>query len=365
MPRLLHAADLHLSQRAGERAYGLDVLRELVAVARARAVDAVLLCGDVFDTARDAEALRGDFRDAFAELGAPCLYIPGNHEDDGTDYRTLRALDFAPVELLAQRPFSLRRLGEGEDAFEILAMPHQGAAVETGDWSVPAKAARFRVAMAHGVVPGLCYTGPDVEEGGGALGADLFARCGVDYAALGHVHDRRATTLDGVVIAYSGSARVWRSGESGERGVMIVDLDEGVRAAFVPLASAGHFRGYDVPLSLEGEIAVPDADSWGRADYVELRLSGVVDDENAVRAAEERLRATHGDRVRRLEVKRGEFAVLAGIHTQPLARRFLEALEAKRPQASEPDFEAKERVWLRAREVGLVHIKRALEARTP
>jgi DNA repair exonuclease SbcCD nuclease subunit len=366
MPRLLHVSDLHLTQRPGERAYGLAVLDEIAAVAAEWRVDGVLLCGDIFDSVRDAEAMRTDLRATLARVPAPCLMIPGNHEDDGTGFRTLTALDFAPVELLAERPYCVRRLGEGGAAVEIVAIPHQGASVEAAEWDVPEKAARWRVAMAHGVVPGLCYTGPDVEDGGGALDAELFSRLRVDYAALGHVHDRRSVQQDGALIAYAGSARVWRSGEAGERGVVVVDLDEaGVQTTFVALASAGVYRGYDVPLSLEGMIIPPEVETWGTEDFIELRLSGVVDDENRVRIAEERLREAHGARVRRLEVRRGDVAVLAGIHTQPLAKRFLEELEARRPHAAEPDFAAKERVWLRARELGLVHIKRALEAQAP
>ena len=56
-----------------------------------------------------------------------------------------------------------------------------------------------------------------------------------------------------------------------------------VAPKFLPLASAGEYRHYAIPLTLEGDL--PDVDvlaaGWGRPDYVELEFTGLVEDESS------------------------------------------------------------------------------------
>src|SRR3954471_17608578 len=79
MPRILHAADLHLSD--AEREYGLAVFAELIETARRERVDYLLFCGDLFNSFADAEKLRGDFRRILGSPPFEFLYLPGNHEE--------------------------------------------------------------------------------------------------------------------------------------------------------------------------------------------------------------------------------------------------------------------------------------------
>ena len=88
---------------------------------------------------------------------------------------------------------------------EFLAVPHQEEYAGYDTWAVPPKAAPWRIALAHGIVAGMAYRGPDAEGGGSALDPDLFARFQVDYAALGHIHGRRHQVLGGLTMAYPGS----------------------------------------------------------------------------------------------------------------------------------------------------------------
>ena len=59
--RLFHTSDLHLTTRAPDRDYGLAVLDELVHHCRRFQADAWRLCGDIFDTPDDLEALAPEF----------------------------------------------------------------------------------------------------------------------------------------------------------------------------------------------------------------------------------------------------------------------------------------------------------------
>jgi hypothetical protein len=364
MPRLLHAADLHLCEEDGE--YGLSVFSALIAAAHRERADYLLFSGDLFDTYADAERLKGEVRKL---LGAPpfeFLYLPGNHEGIRKGGGDISRIDLGAAKVLHAAPWGFFRLGRGGVPVEFLAIPHQESYAGYGSWQVPPKEARWRVALAHGLVAGMAYRGPDDEGGASALDPDLFQRFRVDYAALGHIHGGRKQAIGPVLFAYPGSSRVWRRNESGPRGAWLVDLPaDGALPppAFVPLEAAGEFRLYQLPLSLEGDP--PDIDplarGWGPADFVVLRFTGIVEDENAVAALAGRLRARYAGRVRKFEIERDEVASLPGIADQPLARRFLEAWEKRVPAADAPGADERRAEWLRARELALLALKAGLE----
>lgn len=375
MIELIHAADVHLSADPREREYSLSVLAAVVERARAGRAAWLVLAGDVFDSFRDAEALRAEFRRLIAPLAGGCevLVLPGNHEQPERGAGALRALDLGAVTLLDGLPFTLL----SRDGLEFLAVPHQADYRGYRDWPVAPKGERPRVAVAHGVVNGLSYAGLEEETGGSALDPDLFQRFGVGYAALGHIHARREEVRDGLHLAYPGSARVWRRGETGERGVNRVALgaDGAPRVEFVPLPEAGRYRPLPLPVGFDGTIEEGrlGAGAWGGRDWVCLELSGIVEDEATVARLEEALQRAHGKRVRRLEIRREGVGVLPGIAGQPLAAKFLRLWrEAEPPGSTESPGPAVaggapppgvQEVWLRARELGLQRIRRLLEDR--
>lgn len=363
---LVHAADLHLSE--ADAGYCLEVLDQLVDLCAGVQATALLLAGDVFDSFDAAEALRAPFGARAARLADRCrvLFLPGNHDELRQGSRRLRALDLGPVTLLDGRPFSLVRLeapagqgGAGPEAVEVVAIPHQPGYDGYRDWGVPPKGAPVRIVMAHGIVPGMAYTGPAGDGGeeapAGLLAAGLFTHLQADYAALGHLHGRRRTVEDGVTLSYPGSARVWRRGETGERGVWRLTAgDGGVTGEFMPLPAAGRYREYEAPVDPSGAVDVAPLrpDRWSRNDWIVLRATGVVEDQNDLPAALADLRGRFAGAVRRFEVDAADCQALPGIASQPLAARFLELWAA-----SEPQDAAERPAWLRARQLGLLAIK--------
>lgn len=364
MPRLLHAADLHLS---GEhRDYGLSVFADLIETAHRERADYLLFCGDLFDTYADAESLKGEVRKAIGTPPFEFLYLPGNHEGIRKGGGDISRLDLGAATVLQATPWGFFRRERGGIPVEFLAVPHQESYAGYGSWQVPPKEARWRVALAHGLVAGMAYRGPDDEGGAAALDPDLFQRFRVDYAALGHIHGGRSQGMGSVLFAYPGSSRVWRRNESGPRGAWLLDLPAGGNLpapAFLPLQAAGEFRQYALPLSLEGEPTDldPVARTWGKADFIVLSLTGIVEDENAVAALADRLNARYSGRVRRFEIERDGVASLPGIADQPLVRRFLEAWEKRVPAADLPGTDERRAEWLRARELALAALKAGLE----
>ena len=401
MLRIIHCADLHLSDR--ERDYCLNVFEEIIAQANRRSVAAILISGDFFDTYADAEALRADVRRLAETFAGEILYIPGNHEELQSGVRSgskkgggsnadhpITVLDLSPITVIHHTPCTFLERIFADVPVEILAIPHQTEYGDYRNWNVPPKRAPLRLGMAHGIVTGLAYAGPDEEAGAGMLDPMLFGFHGVDYAALGHIHARRRERHGGTQFCYPGSTRVWRRGETGERGFALLTFDPralNLQLEFVPIESAGVYREVPVPLSLNGDsVELRDTDDWNTEDYIELRLSGLVEDERAVVELIEKLRARYADRVRRFKIRRDDVDVLPGISSEPMVRKFLDLWEKHQPVVTAvggPEAEgginsdangqavrarlAGERartVWLRSREIALLEIKRLLDSKS-
>ncbi|MEQ9364727.1 MAG: hypothetical protein RIF32_10805, partial [Leptospirales bacterium] len=278
-------------------------------------------------------------------------------------------------------------------AVEILAIPHQAQYGDYQSWNIPAKRAPLRLAMAHGIVTGLAYAGPDEEAGAGMLDPLLFNFHSIDYAALGHIHARRLERHGGTVFCYPGSTRVWRRGESGERGFALISYDPrtaSLQPEFVPVECAGVYREIRIPLSLTADsvdsVELRDDNAWHTEDYVELRLSGLVEDERAVADLIEKLRSKFEKSARRFEIRRDDVEVLPGISGEPMVRKFLDLWERREPvpAGAAPDedgsqqspaaearknralqvYERDRAVWYRSREIALLEIKRLLDSRS-
>ncbi|MBD3316042.1 MAG: hypothetical protein GF344_09660 [Chitinivibrionales bacterium] len=361
---VIHCADLHLT--AGEeREYSFSVLEEIVALTRQERAQCLVISGDLFDSFADARELRASFRECIAPLNdasIPIIYVPGNHEELRRGRGDLAALDLGPVTTGYKKPF--QRMALSEDV-ELLCIPHQSTYRGYQEWDVPAKRSRYRVAVAHGLVTGMdIYAGVQANEEieAGAIDPDLFVRHEVDYAAMGHIHAAYEKRFGETFVRYSGSARVRRRGEDGEHGVTILRLGSQIVAESRQMMSAGCYREYRVPLSLEGHMGGTEdfGSNWGSRDWVDIYLSGVVENENVVATVETALRERCRNRVRRLDIHRELVRPLPGIASQPVANKFLQAWAAREPGAGD---ERARRVWYKARELGLDRIVRVLEAR--
>jgi DNA repair exonuclease SbcCD nuclease subunit len=375
-------ADLHLKET--EKDYSLSVLREIVAACGKENCGALLFAGDVFDSRPDAQAMRSSFRAALDKLppGADVYFLPGNHEElRAGSLPGLESFDFGRARLLSRRPFSLETLDEYA---ELLALPFQRDYSDYRGWDVPPKKKPLRIVLAHGTVPGISYSGPDEEEAGGVLDADLFARFGADLAALGHLHGFYQSRQGEILTAYPGSARIWREGEAGPRRVLLFSTEERPpRLRPLTLASAGEYRFVPLYAAPDGSLrkdgsegggwtAVSgEAAGWRAADWIRLDVSGVVEDETAVTAALVAAQAELEKKYRRVSVSKEKLFVLEGISSHPLARRFLEKWEevadrytqARRKDLFAASADCSPEVYNLARLEGLRIIKEIMEGR--
>lgn len=324
--KFLLCADLHLKN--DEKEYSFSVLNEILDICKMKDCGALLFAGDVFDSWEDVEKLRNDFRGALEKLPSSCnvYLLPGNHEELRSA-GSFDGFDFGRAKLLAKKPWSLLELGTEA---EIIAVPFQRDYSAYREWNVPAKKRPLRILLSHGTVPGIAYIGPGEEGADGVLDEDLFAHLQVDLAALGHLHGQTQIRKGKTLVAYPGSARVWRAGEEGERCVLLGNT-ETIPQHLEPigLASAGKYRVVSVYAAPGGELKYRLPEGFSTADWLHFEVEGVVEDEPAVIAELEKIKAELGKNCRKVSSNTGKLSVLAGVSSHPLAIRFLRVWEEK------------------------------------
>jgi DNA repair exonuclease SbcCD nuclease subunit len=362
MITFIHCADIHL--KTEEKAYGFSVLSEIIALANDNKAQFLLICGDLFDTFKDAESLHRDVARLFSTCLAKILFIPGNH-DTLRKTGDLSAFDFAPARLCHTLPYEIITEVSKDQSIEFIAIPHQTDYSAWRDWAIPAKQSNFRVALFHGLVENMVYTGPndtDNEEGAACISSSFFSKHSITYAALGHIHAQRSIVTDNTICAYPGSATVWRKGETGNRTVIIArSNNNSFSTTLMLLNSAGTFLQYPVPLSPGTEV--PDisalATTWTNASHVELVLSGIIENEELLKKHVDHLCNLYSGAVRHFDISTDNVGILPGISSLSLTKHFIDQWN-KAKLANTTDDPA---VIFRARELALFAIKKAMEAR--
>jgi DNA repair exonuclease SbcCD nuclease subunit len=243
MLKLLHAADVHLdSPRGGiERVSDAPVdairqaprraLENLVRLAVAEKVDAVLLAGDLYD---------GDWKDfrtglffveqtaKLHDAGIPVFLIAGNHDASNKMTRSLRLPPNVHF-FSADRPSTQIRENLG------LAVHGQSFATAavlddlSAGYPDPIRGL-FNVGLLH-----TCATSTEHERYAPCTIEGLRLR-GYDYWALGHVHQRQ-TLLEEPFVVFPGNIQGRHAKETGAKGCVLVHIDdrERVRCEFKPL----------------------------------------------------------------------------------------------------------------------------------
>jgi hypothetical protein len=195
--RLLHTADWQLGKSfAGVpgdaasllRAARFDAVRTLARIARERAVDAVLVAGDVFDDNLVGASTVARTIAAMREFPGPWVLLPGNHDADtaASVWSRLRHGGVPENLLLAGSPLPLS-LADGR--LVVLPAPLTARRVfdDLTEWMDGAATAPtvMRVGLAHGSVAGRL---PGDADAANPIAADRAERAQLDYLALGDWH---------------------------------------------------------------------------------------------------------------------------------------------------------------------------------
>ncbi len=317
----------------------------------------ILVSGDLFDTRRDFEALLPNVDSLLGEKleNVVMLLLPGNHEELVRGSGPLKPLSSTRhIHIARELPFGHQIF----DGFDLITVPFQSSYAGFEEWPVPSRGAGRRIVAAHGSVLGASIPEGFVEERDSVLDSELFARCGADYVALGHIHQGRELTQDGIPVVYPGSSRVSRQGEVGTRGVYLLEIGKEVAYSRRTLKSAGEFR--EIRLLLDGSVSRRVAElsrNWKPTDWVHLSFFGLVNSEEAAERETAGHAASLSGVVRRVTVDRSELLVVPEAKDSPLVARFLLEWERLGGEYRGTELEA---AWEESRIVGLEKIARAL-----
>ena len=318
--RFIHTSDWHL----GRSLHGeplLDAqerfLHWLVALARERAVDAVVVAGDVYDRAvpaLDAVALLNRTLVAFVEAAIPIVLTSGNHDS---------AIRLAYGDrIFAAAGVHLRTAAADLDRPVVIADEHGDVGIYGIPYLLPdaamvqlevsershfavlsAATARIRadaerrgltrtVIAAHAFVTG--GQGSESERDiriGGIGDTSVRAFTGASYVALGHLHGPQRVSAEGAATTarYSGSPLAFSFSERHHtKSVALVELDAAGRTSveLVPTPVTRPLR--EVRGGIQELIARSDTDL---ADLREAWVKAIITDPGRPAAPMEKLRA--------------------------------------------------------------------------
>ncbi len=260
--RFLHSADWQLGKpfatvgdevkRHRLQVERVQVIRRMAAVVAERALDFVVVAGDLFDSPHVTKATVSAACEAMGLMRVPVLVIPGNHDHGGPGSIWEQAFFLREREQLAP---NLRVLLRGEPVVlekavvfpaPLLRRHEAGNPVAwvreaVDDVAVPGDLPR--IVVAHGTVQGFGGLEDDEEGGAGVANwIDLASlpEGAVDYVALGDWH---GTKQVGPVAWYSGTPEIDRfpKGESNDPGnVLVVEAGRG-RVPVVEKVATGRF----------------------------------------------------------------------------------------------------------------------------
>jgi DNA repair exonuclease SbcCD nuclease subunit len=228
--RFLHTADWQLGLKlafvAGDagavaRFQRFEVVRKLAQIAKARAVDAVVVAGDVFDDNAVGEDSLQRARDALAAFAPiPVLLLPGNHDAATPDCVLARVAAGPHVHsLLNDEPFVLTEHGTQRARFHPCPLRRRHERDDPSRALPPREPGDpFLVAIAHGAL--IDFT--EGLESKNVIDWRAVLAKGYDYLALGDWH---GTLSFDPRVWYSGAPEPTRFKEKRPGYALLVEID--------------------------------------------------------------------------------------------------------------------------------------------
>jgi len=299
--RIIHTADVHLgapfeflgARGAQQRLALREALERVVAAARDEGCGAIVIAGDLFNSAYDV--LESDMTFAIGALagagpGCTVVILPGSHDfySAGSVYERERARFEAAgnVKLLTPRS-QVVEIPELSLAIHGKALTSNAGVEGALSGLTPVERCRWNVAVAHGSVEGF---GGVPESADVPVGLDGL-QPGFSYVALGHWHSYRVVREGCPSVVYCGSPEVIARDQRGAgTAVSIAFGPEGVRTNLV---RAGKRRLAQASIDCTGLGATEDLVRKVSASVPEdrdlildLELTGVIGAESVVDPAE-------------------------------------------------------------------------------
>ena len=266
--KILHSADWHLSSPLqGRTPEQVQLLRQallqipgrIAAICRAEGCDMMLLAGDLFDGPYDADSFRC-LCDALEEAAVPVFITPGNHDFAGMDSPWLRERFPANIHVFA-RP-----------VIESVVLPQLGCRIYGAGFTAmdcPGLLEGFRAEKDMTAI-GIFHGDPTQSSSPYCPISQLqVAQSGLSYLALGHIHKGGSFVAGDTLCAWPGCPMGRGYDEQGEKGVLIVSVEDTVTTKFIPLDTP---RFYDLETPVEGlDALLPPI---GNHNFYRITLTG-------------------------------------------------------------------------------------------
>lgn len=222
--KIVHTADLHLSEKAEER---WAALKEIVDVVVRENAELLIIAGDLFDQHVDAEKMRPRLREMLSGKGFQTVILPGNH-----DYRAYRdGLYFGDKVIVISWQNQPLRVGKAS----IWGLPYEKISGERllarlGEISALMNPDDQNILLYHGELLDAFFPRHELGDEGDQrympVRLSYFDSMPFKYILAGHFHSRFAAwpLAGGGKFIYSGSPVAVTRRETGRRAVNLLDL---------------------------------------------------------------------------------------------------------------------------------------------
>lgn len=255
--RFLHISDLHIGKRVNEFSMIEDqnyILKQILDIAAAKRVDAVLIAGDIYDKpVPSAEAVQmfDWFLTGLADLGKTVIAVSGNHDSPeriafGGELMRGRGVYVSPVyrgealevELRDEygdisvhllpflKPATLRHALEGRQEEEENRLPESyQEALEIAVKRMEIDVKKRNILVAHQFVTGAGRCDSEEVSVGGLDNVDASVFDDFDYVALGHIHSPQSVGRE--TVRYCGTPLKYSFSEAEqEKSVTVLEMGE-------------------------------------------------------------------------------------------------------------------------------------------
>lgn len=276
--RFIHCADLHLDskmtsnlsrEQAKERK--MEILRtysRMIDYAKENKIDGIIIAGDLFDTRNISATARNMVKDSI--MSNPQIefyYLKGNHDSDNF---------FSKLDDI---PENLHLFNEEWKAYDYGSISLSGIEIDSTNESTLYNSLvldndKYNIVIMHGQI--------------GQINLNAMKNKGIDYLALGHVHEYQNGPIDNRgIYCYSGCLEGRGFDECGAKGFVVLDIDEQKLTAgfsFIPFAYRNLYTIYvdvtgamttqDAAAKIEDELA---KNPYSSRSLVKIVLVGEVD----------------------------------------------------------------------------------------
>ena len=268
--KLFHLSDLHIGKPLMDMPLLEDqrwVFERILSLMDEEQPDAVMICGDVYDSSRpsaDAMELLDAFLNGLAARGKPVLIISGNHDSPerltfARSFLKRSNIHVSPVYDGHIEPVVLRD-GHGEVSFWLMPYVHpdnaarffKGTPVRNADDAARAVIGEMKVdtagrnvILSHQLIVGGSTSGSERPSIGSLENVSVSLYDAFDYVALGHLHRPQNVGRKDGTMRYCGTPLMYSRSELGwEKSVTVVELEEkgNVRVRTLPLGAKRPLR---------------------------------------------------------------------------------------------------------------------------